>query len=153
MIWILKLVFYSTQIGKLLIWVIDHSYPYSSFLWSCRANSEASMSWGFSSHRVIMAEPETGHFNIHSQFPIWGDKLEKQRCTVLIIAGPLDNCQVPSPVSRLLVLWEKCLPTYSGHSVANFPMFAAANKLTWLLLDTFGPQMSHWIERESFIWQ
>ena len=57
-----------------------------------------------------------------------------------------------NPVSRFLVLWEKHSSTYSSHSVAGFLIFAAANKLIWLLLDTiievsftFGPQMSHWM--------
>ena len=40
-----KLGLYSTPIGKLLVWITEHGYPYPSVPWSCRANSEASVSW------------------------------------------------------------------------------------------------------------
>lgn len=51
-------------------------------------------------------------------------------------------------------------PIYSRHSLTGCPIFTVANKLIWLLLDivieisfTFGPQMPHWNESKSFIWE
>lgn len=68
-----KLVLYSSQTGKLLIWVTEHSYPYPSFLGSCSTNHKASKCWNsflvFSSHSVSMTETKTGRCNIRSYLP------------------------------------------------------------------------------------
>ena len=68
-VFILVLQIYSTQIGKLLIWATEYSYPYSSLPWYYSANQEASCNTCliFSSCSLTMAEPETGYFKISSQ--------------------------------------------------------------------------------------
>lgn len=157
MIWILILVFHSAQVGMMLIWVTEHSYQDSSLPWPCKANSEASMSWNFV-HVVLLWQSLKMAIltfilnSLFSSVPTRWQTWEWVKYWFLYrwASEPRPSASI---VSRFLVLWEKCSPMCSSLSLASFLIFAAANKLIWILLDTFGPQMSHWIERESFIWE